>query len=173
MKDKLIFPVVGILCATLLILPAVLLGYNLGKGAEVPMIESLPEATATADNRAAKTPESTTIPLQTSAPNSERAITIPGFERVQLAATPASQSVPFYNPESNKCYFVISLLLPGGEEIYRSALIAPGETQDTAALSYIPKAGIYENTVLRYSCYSLEGYEVMNGADVDIILEIT
>lgn len=173
MKDKLIFPVVGILCATLLILPAVLLGYNLGKEAGAPMIESQSETTAMADNRAGEAPEITAVPVQTSAPRSEGAITIPGFERVQLAATPAPQAVPFYNPEGNKCYFVISLFLPGGEEIYRSALIAPGETPDTAALSYIPKAGTYENAVLRYSCYSLEGYEVMNGADVDIILEIT
>lgn len=171
MKDKLIFPLVGILCATLLILPAVLLGYNLGKEAGMPVTEPQPGETELIEGRAGEAAEPTALdPALTVAP--EGTITIPGFERVQLSATPTPQATPFYNPESNKCFFVISLFLPGGEEIYRSGMIAPGESTTTAALSYIPQAGIYENAVLRYSCYSLESYEAMNGADVDIILEI-
>lgn len=91
---------------------------------------------------------------------------------MRLATSPEQQPAPFYNPKGNQCYFVISLFLPSGEEIYRSGMIAPGTAADTVALSYIPPAGIYESAVLRYSCYSLESYEIMNGADVDIILEI-
>lgn len=171
MKDKLIFPLVGILCATLLILPAVLLGYNLGKEAGMPVAEPQPGETELIEGRAGEAAEPAALdPALTVAP--EGTITIPGFERVQLSATPAPQATPFYNPERNKCFFVISLFLPGGEEIYRSGMIAPGESTTAAALSYIPQAGIYENAVLRYSCYSLESYEAMNGADVDIILEI-
>lgn len=170
MKDKLIFPLAGILCATLLILPAVLLGYNLGKDAvsyaEPPGVVEA-EETGNRAGEAADTPD----PLETET-GQMGAITIPGFEQVRLSASPAPQTTPFYNPGGNPCYFVISLILPSREEIYRSALIAPGEAAETAALSLIPQAGIYENAVLRYTCYSLEGYEAMNGADVDITLEI-
>ena len=170
MKDKLIFPLVGILCATLLILPVMLLGYNLGKDAV-----SYAELSGTVEveetgNRAGEAVD-TPAPLNTGA-GQVGAITIPGFEQVRLSASPAPQTTPFYNPGGNPCYFVISLILPSREEIYRSALIAPGEAAETAALSLIPQAGIYENAVLRYTCYSLEGYEAMNGAGVDITLEI-
>lgn len=171
MKDKLIFPLAGILCATLLILPAVLLGYNLGKEAGMPVAQPQPAETEMVEDRAGDASDPAAQDPALTAPM-DGTITIPGFERVQLSAIPAPQTAPFYNPKGNQCYFVISLFLPGGEEIYRSALIAPGESTETVALSYIPRAGIYENAVLRYSCYSLEDYEVMNGADVDIVLEI-
>lgn len=170
MKDKLIFPLAGILCATLPILPAVLLGYNLGKDAVSYAELSRPAEVEEISNRAGEVADTPAL-LDTGA-GQMGAITIPGFERVRLSGSPAPQEAPFYNPEGNPCYFVISLILPSGEEIYRSALIAPGEASATAALSYIPQAGIYENAVLRYACYSLEDYEAMNGADVDITLEI-
>lgn len=178
MKDKLLFPVMGIVCAALLMLPAVLLGYNLGErsgAGAAPQAQAQPVALdgmEPAPAEAAAAPTQAAPQESTGAEAATGSITIPGFERVRLAAVPAPQAVPFYNPEGNKCYFVISLFLPSGEEIYRSALIAPGEAPATASLSYIPQAGTYESAVLRYSCYSLESYEIMNGADVDIILEI-
>lgn len=110
MKDKLIFPLAGIFCATLLILPAVLLGYNLGKDAvsyaEPPGAVKAEETS----NRAGEAVD-TPAPLETEA-GQIGAITIPGFEQVRLSASPAPQVAPFYNLEGKPCYFVISLILP-------------------------------------------------------------
>ena len=178
MKDKLLFPIVGIVCAALLMLPAVLLGYNLGErsgAGAAPQAQAQPAALDGMEPAPAETAAASTRAAPQESTGAEAAtgsITIPGFDRVRLAASPEQQSAPFYNPKGNQCYFVISLFLPSGEEIYRSGMIAPGTAAGTVALSYIPPAGIYESAVLRYNCYSLESYEIMNGADVDIILEI-
>lgn len=151
MRDKLIPP----LCASLLMLLAVFLGYHMGQG-----------TTSTPSEVEAPAPLAETATAQ--AP--EGSITIPGFDKLQLSA--GQQAAPFYNPEGNACYFVISLFLPSGEEIFRSGLIPPGDTMPTMALATQPPAGVYENSILRYSCYSLEGMQPMNGADVTLTIEI-
>lgn len=94
MKDKLIFPLAGILCATLLILPAVLLGYNLGKDAASYAEPSGTVEVEETGNRAGDVADTST-PLETGA-GQMGAITIPGFERVRLSGSPAPQEAPFY-----------------------------------------------------------------------------
>lgn len=113
MKDKLSFPLAGILCATLLILPAVLLGYNLGKDAvsyaEPPgTVET--EETGNRAGEAVDTPD----PLETEA-GEMGAITIPGFEQVRLSASPAPQTALFYNPEGKRQDKRQCLELSGGQ----------------------------------------------------------
>lgn len=165
MKDKLILSAAGIIYAVLLILPAVWIGYHFGKGTE-SSAEQIQEH---------KQESELHEELNTPAPQvaTGETITIPGFERVKLAATQEQQEAPFYNPEGNNCYFVVSLLLSDGEEIYRSGLIAPGEAVPSITLSHIPSVGTYQHALLRYSCYSMAEFRAINGADVELTLEIT
>lgn len=161
MRDKLVLSL-GVLCAVAFILLAGMVGYHMGEGATTPApaAEALPPA-ATA---------SVAPTAQATAP--EGSITIPGFDKLQITASTGQQAAPFYNPAGNACYFVISLFLPSGEEIFRSGLVAPGESLSTMALASVPPAGAYENSILRYSCYSLDSMQPMNGADVKLTIEI-
>ena len=163
MRDKLVLSL-GALCAVAFILLAGMMGHNLGSGTTTPAPaadgqQSTPPATAPAAPTA-----------QATAP--EGSITIPGFDKLQIAASTGQQAAPFYNPAGNACYFVISLFLPSGEEIFRSGLVAPGESLSTMALASVPPAGAYKNSILRYSCYSLDSMQPMNGADVKLTIEI-
>lgn len=162
MLDKLVLSL-GALCAVAFILLAGMVGYHIGEGATIP-------ASAT-DTPPPVTPSVPAIPTaQATAP--EGSITIPGFDRLQIAASTGQQTAPFYNPAGNACYFVISLFLPSGEEIFRSGLVPPGESLSTMALASVPPAGVYESSILRYSCYSLDSTQPMNGADVKLTIEI-
>ena len=163
MRDKLVLTL-GILCAVAFILLAGMVGYHMGEGATTPA----PAAEASLPAPAAAS--SATPTAQATAP--EGSITIPGFDRLQMAATTAQQAAPFYNPEGNNCYLVLSLFLPSGEEIFRSGLVPPGESLSTMTLASVPPTGVYESSVLRYSCYSLDSMQPMNGADVKLTIEI-
>lgn len=161
MRDKLVLSL-GVLCAVAFILLAGMVGYHMGAGATTlaPAAETLPPV-----------PTAPAAPTaQATAP--EGSITIPGFDRLQIAATIAQQAAPFYNPEGNGCYFVLSLFLPSGEEIFRSGLVPPGESLPTMTLASVPPAGTYESSILRYSCYSLDSMQPLNGADVKLTVEI-
>ena len=67
-------------------------------------------------------------------------ISIPGFDFLSLQAGAQEQSMPLYNPENNACYFRISLLLDG-EALWRSDLLAPGQTAPQQTLSRALAAG--------------------------------
>lgn len=63
-------------------------------------------------------------------------ISIPGYESLNFTAGKKKQSVNFYNPEENTCFFRISLVIDNGngtgtgaseEIIWTSELIEPGE----------------------------------------------
>ena len=89
-------------------------------------------------------------------------IAIPGYDKLTFQAGALTQYVPLENPSENECYFVISIVLPDGTEIYKSGMVAPG-------------AGVYENTILKYSCWNVgddgELSEV-NGANTLFTLEV-
>lgn len=59
-----------------------------------------------------------------------------------------------------------------GAEIYRSGLLPPGKELDTIELLRPLDAGTYEGAFIRYSCLSLDGMTSLNGADVDLTLEV-
>lgn len=164
MRDKLVLSL-GVLCAVAFILLAGMVGYHMGEGATTPVpaaaVDLPPAASATA---------SAVPTAQATAP--EGSITIPGFDRLQITASTGQQAAPFYNPAGNACYFVISLFLPSGEEIFRSGLVLPGESLPAMTLASVPPAGVYESSILRYSCYSLDSMQPMNGADVKLTIEI-
>ena len=56
-----------------------------------------------------------------------QSISIPGMNGIYLKANQTKQTVDFFNPEENQCYFIISLYLSDGTLIYKSDYIEPGD----------------------------------------------
>ena len=84
-------------------------------------------------------------------------IAVPGFEKMTIRTGTTSQDIWIYNPEKNNCYFVVSIILPDGKTVYKSGFIAPGKAIYKAEFTQQIRAGIYENTVLQYDFYTLDG----------------
>lgn len=99
-------------------------------------------------------------------------ITIPGFDSLTMKEGQTTQKVTLYNPQQNKCYFVLSMYLQDDKEIFHSSKLAPGEKLDTIELRQPLKAGTYEGAKLRYSCYAFDDLQPLNGADINFKLEV-
>lgn len=99
-------------------------------------------------------------------------IAIPGFEKLRLKPNTTKQSPGFFNPETNSCYFVIELRLGDDTLLYKSGLIPPGKAVYNIDMTQTLEAGSYPATVT-YKCYSANTFEEMNGAEVQIILEVS
>ena len=99
-------------------------------------------------------------------------IGIPGYERLVLMADQKKQDVLLFNPENNRCFFVIELLTAEGTSLFKSGLIEPGKALYTIELSKTLKAGSYDG-ILRYSCYAEGTLDELNGAEVNIKLEVS
>lgn len=82
------------------------------------------------------------------------------------------QAVKLYNPETNACYFMISLSLADGTPLYRSGMVKPGQMIDVIEISRTLQAGTYQNAVLKYECYSSDGLQQLNGAQSVFNLEV-
>lgn len=105
------------------------------------------------------------------APSEADSISIPGFDFLSLQAGAQEQSMPLYNPENNACYFRISLLLDG-EALWRSDLLAPGQTAPQQTLSRALAAGEY-SAVLKYECFADEAETVpLNGSEIALTLRV-
>lgn len=100
-------------------------------------------------------------------------IAIPGYKSITLKADTKEQSVNLHNPSGNDCYFVMSLLLPDGTEIWRSKMVAPGKGLYQIELSQTVPAGTYENSILKYECCKMnDDLTPLNGGEVKLILEV-
>lgn len=154
------------------IFAAVYIGFSLKGNSETEHEDPrpavlLPESTAAPESETvseAPAPEATAALSSTTA--------IPGYDTIRMKAGTQDQRVRLYNPSENGCYFLISIILPDGKEIYRSDLIAPGKATETIRLSSVLEAGIYDEAALLYSCFSLSDLHPMNGATVKITLEV-
>lgn len=114
-------------------------------------------------------------------------IAIPGYESLDFKAGTKKQSVSFYNPEENTCYFRISLVLKsdngteaGGtaadseakeEVLWTSNLIEPGESIKSIELTKGLESGEYP-AVLKYECFSLKDETPLNGSKVELTLKV-
>ena len=111
-------------------------------------------------------------------------ISIPGYESLDFKAEKKKQSVNFYNPEENTCYFRISLVLKenGGSEtgsegdadediLWTSDLVKPGEEVKSIKLDKELDSGDYP-AILKYECFSLKDETPLNGSNVELILEV-
>ena len=99
-----------------------------------------------------------------------KSIQIPAVTGIYMRAGQLNQTVDFYNPKENNCYFVISLYLSDDTLIYKSDMIAPAEHIKEITLLQELKRGIYRNCRLVYNCYSLDNKTQLNGSNV--VLEI-
>lgn len=101
-------------------------------------------------------------------------IAIPGYESLDLKAGKKKQSVNFYNPGENTCYFRMSLALKadeGEEVLWTSELIEPGEEVKTLKLDKELESGDYP-AILKYECFSLKNETPLNGSNVELILTV-
>lgn len=99
-------------------------------------------------------------------------IAIPGFDKMHMVARQREQVVNLYNPSRNNCYFEITILLPTGEELFHSGLLAPGKTISDIKLNHTLEPGVYDGAILQYSCYSIGDMSELNGANITFDLEV-
>lgn len=116
-------------------------------------------------------PNAGTIPgLVPPASGDSVGIQIPGYPSILLAADTQDVAVALVNPDGNPCYFIFELVLKdGGESLYTSKLVPPGQAITHITLSRALAAGNYDAT-LKITTFSLTDQTPMNGANVETVL---
>ena len=104
-------------------------------------------------------------------PGSGENIAIPGYERLSFAASKTAQTVNLKNPAENACTFVLTLTLEGGETLWTGKALSPGEAFTSITLTRALDAGEYPAT-LHYDCYTIEDNRPLNGAEIELIIEV-
>lgn len=100
-------------------------------------------------------------------------IAIPGFESMTFSKNQTLQSVNFYNPEVNNCYFKLSLLLPDGTKIWESKFIEPGNGVYEIDLDQTLEEGEYNSTILKYQCFTIDDQQTpLNGSEIKFKLNV-
>ena len=105
------------------------------------------------------------------APGSGVSIAIPGYEKLSFAADKRAQPVNLKNPPDNACTFVLTLTLEGGETLWTGEAISPGEAFTRITLERALDEGDYPAT-LHYDCYTIEDNQPLNGAELQLTLEV-
>ncbi|MBE5780198.1 MAG: tRNA (uracil-5-)-methyltransferase [Clostridiales bacterium] len=160
-KKKLVFLLIGVALFLLGALIGVMVGGNGGASGDGLTLVVDPDAE---DLLPSAPPEK---------PKEDEGIAIPGYGTIALKAGERDQRVNFFNPEGNNCYFVLSLQLKDGEEIYRSQMIPPGKRITAIHLVRALDAGRYEDALLCYDCYSLnDDLTPLNGAEIVVELNV-
>ena len=101
-----------------------------------------------------------------------KSIKIPCFDTLIFRAGRTAQAVKLSNPVENQCFFQIRIILPDGRTIYNSDLLAPSEEITSIQINTSLLPGLYEGAILQYTCYSLDGLNIINGTDVKFTLEV-
>ena len=104
-------------------------------------------------------------------PGSGENIAIPGYEKLDFAAGKTAQTVNLKNPPENACTFVLSLTLEDGTALWTGEALSPGEAFTRITLSKALAAGSYAAT-LHYDCYTIEDNQPLNGAEIQLTLEV-
>lgn len=104
-------------------------------------------------------------------PGSGANIAIPGYEKLTFTAGKTAQTVSLKNPAENACTFVLTLTLEGGETLWTGEALSPGEAFTRITLSRSLDAGEYPAT-LHYDCYTIEDNQPLNGAEIQLTLEV-
>ena len=104
-------------------------------------------------------------------PGTGENIAIPGYEKLDFAAGKTAQTVNLKNPAENACTFVLSLTLDDGTTIWTGKALSPGEAFTRITLTRALDAGEYPAT-LHYDCYTIEDNQPLNGAEIQLILEV-
>lgn len=112
-------------------------------------------------------------------------ISIPGYESLEFKAGKTKQSVDFYNPDDNTCFFRISLVIKYGADtangkegnvgeetvLWTSEMIEPGEHVKNIKLDKELESGEYA-AILKYECFSLKDKTPLNGSNVELTLNV-
>lgn len=112
-------------------------------------------------------------------------ISIPGYESLDFKTGKTKQSVDFYNPDENTCFFRISLVIKdetdtangeegnAGEEtvLWTSDMIEPGEHVKSIKFDKELESGEYA-AILKYECFSLKDKTPLNGSNVELTLKV-
>lgn len=99
-------------------------------------------------------------------------ISIPGLEQWTIPAGTTTVEADFYNPQKNTCNFVLTITLKaGGEILYQSKYVKPGQHLYEIELNKAMEAGEYE-AVLQYDTYSVADNTPRNGAAVPFTLVV-
>ncbi len=114
------------------------------------------------------TTENKTLDFIPAEGNGNGKITIPGITGIYLKPGVINQTVDFYNPEKNNCLFKISVYLSNDCLLYQSDYIKPGEHLTNINLNVKLEKGIYQNCLLLYECFSLDGKTQYNGSSMKI-----
>lgn len=104
-------------------------------------------------------------------PGSGENISIPGYEKLKFTAVRTSQTVNLKNPAENACTIVLTLTLEDGETLWTGEALSPGEVFTRIKLSRALDAGEYPAT-LHYDCYTIEDNQPLNGAEIQLTLEV-
>ena len=104
-------------------------------------------------------------------PGSGENIAIPGYEKLSFTAGKTVQTVNLKNPAENACTFVLTLTLEGGETLWTGKALSPGEAFTRITLTRALDAGEYPAT-LHYDCYTIEDNRPLNGAEIELIIEV-
>ena len=104
-------------------------------------------------------------------PGSGANIAIPGYETLSFAAGKTAQAVNLKNPPENACTFVLSLTMEDGETLWTGKALSPGEAFTRITLTRALDAGEYPAT-LHYDCFSLQDHTPLNGAEIQLTIEV-
>ena len=103
-------------------------------------------------------------------PGSGENIAIPGYESLSFKAGSLSQNVNLKNPQTNDCYFVLSLII-NSETLWTSDYIEPGYAVKNLMLSRALDKGEYD-AVLHYDCFTLNDKTPLNGAEINLTIKV-
>ena len=102
----------------------------------------------------------------------DNAISIPGYEGISFKADEKQQTVALNNPPQNDCYFIITLKLADGTELWQSEKIKPGKQTEAICLNQTLASGNYP-AILHYDCYTLDSKMApLNGAETKLTLHV-
>lgn len=85
-------------------------------------------------------------------------IDIPGFKSLVFIADQRIQKINLYNPETNSCYFKMTLFADD-TELWQSKLVKPGDGFYEIVLDKVLQEGTYDAAV-RYQCFKEDGTEL-------------
>ena len=109
------------------------------------------------------------IPSSAEDSSAPAGIKVPGYKSITIPANTQNVEVSFQNPEGNPCYFVVSLVLSDGTQLYQSKMIPPGTGIYEITLQKPLAPGNYDAAV-KYETFSLDELKPMNGANINITL---
>ena len=104
-------------------------------------------------------------------PSSGENIAIPGYEKLSFEAGKTAQTVNLKNPAENACTFVLTLTMEDGEILWTGKALSPGEAFTRITLTKALDVGDYPATI-HYDCYTIEDNQPLNGAEINLTLEV-